>query len=49
MFSYCLVCWGVNVSKSEKRRIYNIVREAERVTDECQLSVVYLDLLRGKL
>ena len=45
------MCWGGNVSKSEKRRIDDIVRKAERVTGECQPSVdsVYLDLLRGKL
>ena len=43
---YCLVCWGGNVSKSEKHRIDSIVRKAERVIGECQLSVdsVYIDL-----
>lgn len=51
VWRYCLVCWGGNVSKSEKRRIDGIVRKAERVIGECQPSVdsVYLDLLRGKL
>ena len=51
VWRYCLVCWGGSVGKSEKRRIDSIVRKAERVIGECQLSVdsVYLDLLRGKL
>ena len=51
VWRYCLVCWGGNVSKSEKRRIDGIVRKAERVIGECQPSVdsVYLNLLRGKL
>ena len=39
------------MSKREKRRIYSMVRKAERVIGECQPSVesVYLDLVRGKL
>ena len=51
VWRYSLVCWGGNVSKSEKRRIDGIIRKAERVIGECQPSVnsVYLDLLRGKL
>ena len=38
VWSYCLVCWGGNVSKREKRRIDGIVRKAERVIGECQPS-----------
>ena len=51
VWTYCLVCWGGNVSKSEKRRIDGIVRKAERVIGECQPSVdsVYLALLRRKM
>ena len=51
VWRYCLVCWGGNVSKREKRRIDSIVRKAERVIGVCQPSVdsVYLDLVRGKL
>ncbi len=51
VWRYCLTCCGGNVSKSEKRRIDSIVREAERVIGECQSSVdsVYLVLLRGEL
>ena len=50
VWRYCLVCWGGNVSKSEKRRIDSIIMKAERVIGECQPSVdsVYLDLVRGK-
>ena len=40
VWRYCLVCWGgINVNKSEKRRIDSIVRKAERVIGECQASV----------
>ena len=51
VWGYCLVCWGGNVSKSEKRRIDSIVRKAERVIGKCQPSVdsVYPDILKGKL
>ena len=51
VWRYCLVCWGGNVSKREKRRIDSIVRKAQRVIGVCQPSVdsVYLDLVRGKL
>ena len=51
VWRYCLVCWGGNVSKREKRRIDSIVRKAERVIGASQPSVdsVYLDLVGGKL
>ena len=51
VWRYCLVCWGGNVSKSEKRRTDGIVRKAERVIGASQPSVdsVYLDLVGGKL
>ena len=37
VWMYSLMCWGGNVSKSEKRRIDSIVRIAERVTYEYRL------------
>ena len=51
VWRYCLVCWGGNVSKREKRRIDVIVRKAERLIGASQPSVdsVYLDLVGGKL
>ena len=51
VWRYCLVCWGGNVSKREKRRIDSIVKKAERVIGASQPSVdsVYLDLVGGKL
>ena len=39
------------MNQKGKHQIYNAIKNADRVIDECQLSVdsVYLDLLSGKM
>ncbi|KAJ8027212.1 hypothetical protein HOLleu_32288 [Holothuria leucospilota] len=51
VFRYCLVCWGGNVSHTEKKRIDSIIRKAGHVIGESQPSLdsIYDELLTSKL
>ena len=51
VWRYCLICWGGNVSKTELSRIESIIKKAEKVIGESQLSVesIYQCLLQSKL
>lgn len=51
VFRYCLVCWGGNVSHTEKKRIDSIIRNAGHVIGESQPSLdsIYDELLTSKL
>ncbi|KAJ8047999.1 hypothetical protein HOLleu_00144 [Holothuria leucospilota] len=51
VFRYCLVCWGGNVSPTEKKRIHSIIRKAGHVIGESQPSLdsIYDELLTSKL
>ena len=48
---YCLICWGGNVSKSERVRIDNIIKKTENVVGVSHAAVdtVYQCLLQSKL
>ena len=51
VWRYCLVCWGGNVSKTEKDRLDDVIRRAARVIGEDLEAVdsVYQSLLGRKL
>ena len=49
---FCLICWGGNVSETEKNRINSIIKKASSVVGESRPSAVeaiYLCLLESKL
>ena len=51
VWRYCIICWGGNVTDSDKQRLERIIARAERVIGEDLESVesVYQGLLRRKL
>ncbi|KAJ8040888.1 hypothetical protein HOLleu_15326 [Holothuria leucospilota] len=51
VWRYCLICWGGNVTRTERDRIDHVIRKAGRVIGGHQPSVdsVYQCLLQTKL
>ena len=51
VLSYCLICWGGNLKKTDIERLNDIIKRAERVVgvDLAPVDSVYQELLGRKL